>query len=368
MSKIQVTKSSMPDFEDYIEEIKSLWDSHWLTNMGEKHKKLEKNLQEYLDCENITLFSNGHLALEAILESLELKGEVITTPFTFVSTTHAIVRKGLTPVFCDIDPIDYTIDIEKIEKLINENTVAIVPVHVYGNLCDVEGIEKLAKKYNLKVIYDAAHAFGTKLNGVPISKFGDASMFSFHATKVFNTIEGGAVVHNIKNENVSGKLNRIKNFGITGPETVELVGGNAKMNEFQAAMGICNLKYVSREIEKRKKIVERYIMNFENIDGIIVNKIPNNIESNYAYFPVRFKNYKMTRDEVYEHLLSNDVMSRKYFSPLVTDFECYSSLYDSRETPIAKEISSQILTLPLYASLPIEEVDRICKLIMNGEV
>ena len=334
MKQIQVTRSSMPEFEEYIEEIRELWDTHWLTNMGTKHKNLESQLLYYLNVPNITLFTNGHLALECIIAALDLRGEVITTPFTFASTTHAIVRNGLKPVFCDINPDDYTIDVEKIESLITEKTSAIIPVHVYGNVCDVEAIDRIAKKHNLKVIYDAAHTFGVTVNGQGIGTFGDASMFSFHATKVFNTIEGGAVTYN--DSSIKQVLNDLKNFGITGPETVEYVGGNAKMNEFQAAMGICNLRHVNGEISKRKKVVERYIDNLKDITGIQLSKEQVDVESNYAYFPVVFDGYKMTRDEVFEKLKGNDIIARKYFYPLTNSFECYKDQYDVDETPVAK--------------------------------
>lgn len=360
---IQVTRSSMPEFEEFIEEIRELWDTHWLTNMGTKHKNLESQLLYYLNVPNITLFTNGHLALECIIAALDLRGEVITTPFTFASTTHAIVRNGLKPVFCDINPDDYTIDVEKIESLITEKTSAIIPVHVYGNVCDVEAIDRIAKKHNLKVIYDAAHTFGVTVNGQGIGTFGDASMFSFHATKVFNTIEGGAVTY--KDSSITQVLNDLKNFGITGPETVEYVGGNAKMNEFQAAMGICNLRHVNGEIIKRKKVVERYIENLKDITGIQLSKEQMDVESNYAYFPVVFDGYKMTRDEVFEKLKDNDIVARKYFYPLTNSFECYKDQYDVDETPVAKYIAERVLTLPLYADLPLEDVDRICEIIKS---
>lgn len=362
-NQIQVTQSSMPEFEEYIEEIRELWDTHWLTNMGSKHKSLESQLLDYLKVPNITLFTNGHLALECIIAALNLRGEVITTPFTFASTTHAIVRNGLKPVFCDISPDDYTIDVKKIESLITDKTSAIIPVHVYGNVCDVEAIGKIAKKHNLKVIYDAAHTFGVTVNGQGIGSFGDASMFSFHATKVFNTIEGGAVTYN--DSSVKQVLNDLKNFGITGPETVEYVGGNAKMNEFQAAMGICNLRHVNGEISKRKKVVERYIDNLKDITGIKLSKEQMDVESNYAYFPVVFDGYKMTRDEVFEKLKDNDVIARKYFYPLTNSFECYRGQYDVDKTPVAKYIAERVLTLPLHANLPLEDVDRICKIIKS---
>lgn len=363
MKQIQVTRSSMPEFEEYIEEIRELWDTHWLTNMGTKHKNLESQLLYYLNVPNITLFTNGHLALECIIAALDLRGEVITTPFTFASTTHAIVRNGLKPVFCDINPDDYTIDVEKIESLITEKTSAIIPVHVYGNVCDIEAIDRIAKKHNLKVIYDAAHTFGVTVNGQGIGTFGDASMFSFHATKVFNTIEGGAVTYN--DSSIKQVLNDLKNFGITGPEIVEYVGGNAKMNEFQAAMGICNLRHVNGEIIKRKKVVERYIENLKDITGIQLSKKQVDVESNYAYFPVVFDGYKMTRDEVFEKLKGNDIIARKYFYPLTNSFECYKDQYDVDETPVANYIAKRVLTLPLYADLPLEDVDRICKIIKS---
>lgn len=363
--QILVTRSSMPDFEEYCNEIKELWETHWLTNMGVKHKELEKSLLEYLKTPNITLFTNGHLALECIIAAFNFpKGsEVITTPFTFASTTHAISRNGLVPVFCDINQKNFTIDADKIESLITEKTCAIIPVHVYGNLCDVEKIAKIAKKYNLKVIYDAAHAFGVEKNGVGVANFGDASMFSFHATKVFNTIEGGAVTY--KDEKLNKILYDIKNFGITGPESVEYIGGNAKMNEFQAAMGICNLRHVDKEIEKRKKVVERYRERLQNIKGIKITHTSEGIKENYAYFPVIFDNYKYTRDEVFKKLGEENIIARKYFYPLTNDFACYKEEYNSKDTPVAKYMADRVLTLPLYADLELEVVDKICDIILK---
>jgi dTDP-4-amino-4,6-dideoxygalactose transaminase len=358
---IQVTRSSMPDFEEYIEEIKELWDSHWLTNMGAKHKQLEAELKDYLDVPNITLFTNGHLALECAIAALNLKGEVITTPFTFASTTHAIVRNGLEPVFCDINSDDYTIDVDKIESLITDKTSAIIPVHVYGNVCNVSEIEKIAEKYNLKVIYDAAHTFGVTVNGIGIGNFGDASMFSFHATKVFNTIEGGAIT--FKNMELQKTLNAIKNFGITGPESVEYVGGNAKMNEFQAAMGICNLRHIDDEIKKRQRVVERYTSILESVKGIKLVEPQHSVKSNYSYFPVVFDGYKKTREQVYEELKEHNIIARKYFYPLTNSFECYAGRFNTDDTPVAKCIAERVLTLPLYADLDLEDVDRICGII-----
>lgn len=364
MSKtIQVTKSSMPPIEEYIKEIKGLWESHWLTNMGKKHLELEDKLTDYLKTNNITLFTNGHLALECAIAALDLTGEVITTPYTFVSTTHAIVRNGLKPVFCDINPEDYTIDVTKIEELITEKTSAIIPVHVYGNVCNIEEIKKISDKHNLKVIYDAAHTFGVTVNGIGIGNFGDVSMFSFHATKVFNTIEGGALTYN--SPKLRQVLNDIKNFGITGPETIEYVGGNAKMNEFQAAMGLCNLRHVDEEIKKRKLVVDRYYENLINIDGIILSKPQKGVKSNYAYFPVIFDGFKKDRDQVFEELKENNIIARKYFYPLTNAIECYKDEYNVDDTPVAKHIAERVLTLPLYSDLRLEDVDRICKIIKS---
>lgn len=367
MNNILVTKSSMPAFEEYCNEIKELWDSHWITNMGIKHKQLQKALEEYLDVNHIVLYTNGHLALENVLAALNLpKGsEVITTPFTFASTTHAIVRNGLVPVFCDIIPDDYTIDTSKIEELITDNTVAILPVHVYGNVCNIEKINEISKKYGLKVIYDAAHAFGVKYKGDSVATFGDASMFSFHATKVFNTIEGGCV--SFSGDGLTQLLNDMKNFGIHGPESVQFVGGNAKMSEFQAAMGICNLRHISEEIQKRRKIVELYREKLENIDGIKLCKAQNDVESNYAYFPVVFDGYKYTRNEIFEKLAMNGVGARKYFFPLTNSFECYRNYPTAgvEKTPVAQHIALRVLTLPLYADLSIDDVNRICNIILK---
>lgn len=363
MKPIQVTKSSMPKIEEYIEEIRDLWDSHWLTNMGIKHKQLETELLKYLKVPNITLFTNGHLALEAVIEAFNLTGEVITTPFTFASTTHAIVRNGLEPVFCDIKPEDYTIDANKIEKLITEKTSAIVPVHVYGNVCEVERIQKIAEKYNLKVIYDAAHAFGVNVNGRGIGSFGDASMFSFHATKVFNTIEGGAVTY--KDNTIGQILDGLKNFGITGMDIVDYVGGNAKINEFQAAMGLCNLRHVDGEIEKRKSIVERYYERLSGIKGIKLSKPQQGVKNNYSYFPVVFEGFRLNRNEISDVLARENIYSRKYFYPLTSSFQCYKNRFSIEDTPNAKYISERVLTLPLYSDLSLKDVDRICDIILS---
>ena len=363
--KILVTRSSIAPLDEYVNEIKDIWDTHWMTNMGAKHKELQERLTEYLGVDRIDLFTNGHMALELSLQAMNFPrgGEVITTPFTFASTTHAIVRNGLTPVFCDIDPIDFTMDVTKLEPLITDRTVAIMPVHVYGNVCRVGEIQRIADRYGLKVIYDAAHAFGVTYKGKGIASFGDVSCFSFHATKVFNTIEGGAACFHDPDYGL--KLYRLKNFGIRGPETVDGVGANAKMNEFCAAMGLCNLRHIDEEIAKRKCVTERYIRNLEGVDGIQLNVEQEGVEKNYAYFPIVIdeKEFGATRNEVFAALDENGIGARKYFYPLTNSFECYRGKYNPEETPVALRISKRVLTLPLYADLALEDVDRICEVI-----
>lgn len=363
--RINVTQSSMPPLEEYINEISALWDSKWLTNMGEKHEILSRELEKYLGVENISLMSNGHMALEMALQALDLKGEVITTPFTFVSTTHAISRNGLKPVFCDIDRTDYTMDVEMLESLITPKTSAILPVHVYGNVCNVKEIDRIAKKHGLKVIYDAAHAFGVKKDDIGIANYGDISTFSFHATKVFHTIEGGAVVYHDKE--IGEKLYNLKNFGIHGPERVDSVGANAKMNEFQAAMGICNLRHIEEEIAKRKHVAESYRRRLENVDGIGLRNLQSGVKQNYAYFPifVDWKRFGKSRNEIYEQLKQNNVNTRKYFYPLTSEFECYRGKFDVTQTPVALEVSRQVLSLPMYADLEEDTIEKICDIILT---
>ena len=362
---INVTRSSMPPFEEYCEEIRGLWDSRWLTNMGEKHQKLEQALGDYLGCGYLALHTNGHLALENLLEAFELKGEIITTPFTFASTTHAITRCGCTPVFGDIDPESFTLDPRGIEEKITEKTAAILPVHVYGNLCDVDAIAALGEKYHIPVIYDAAHAFGVFRGGVSAASFGDAAMFSFHATKVFHSIEGGLAV--CRNGETLQRLNDLKNFGIHGPEEVPYVGGNAKMNEFCAAMGLCNLRHLEQEIEKRRHVVEHYRARLEGVPGLQLNPVQEGVRSNNAYFPVVFDGFRMTRDEVFARLAEQKINARKYFYPLTNSFACYVGKpgFDPALTPVAAHMADRVLTLPLYADLSDEDVDRICDIILK---
>ena len=364
MSVINVTRSSLPDFEEYCAEIRSIWDSRWLTGMADKHQQLEAELREYLGVSNISLISNGHLALETIIPAMGLHGEIITSPFTFASTTHAIVRCGCTPVFCDINARDYTIDADKIEALITDKTVAIMPVHVYGSLCDTDKIDAIAKKHNLKVIYDAAHAFGVKKNGVSAACFGDAAMFSFQATKVFHTIEGGALC--FKDESLERKIRDIKNFGIHGPESVPAVGGNAKMNEFCAAMGLCNLRHLSDWIENRRELSEHYDARLGDVEGITLRAVQEGVSHNYIYYPVVFDGYKYSRDEVFDRLCAEGIVPRKYFYPITNDFECYRGKpgFDPALTPVAKHIGDCVLTLPLFEGMEHDTVDRICDIIL----
>ena len=311
---------------------------------------------------------NGHMALELAIQAMNLHGEVITTPFTFASTTHAIVRNGLEPVFCDIDPVTYTMDVDKIEALITDKTSAIIPVHVYGNICNMEKIDQIAKKHGLKVIYDAAHAFGEEYKGRGIGSFGDASIFSFHATKVFNTIEGGAVCFD--NEEYGLDLYRLKNFGIRGQEKVDYVGSNAKMNEFQAAMGLCNLRHVDEEIQKRKSIYEYYMEKLSGITGLYMMQEQEGVRRNYAYFPIVFdeKEYGATRNQVFEVLAENSIFSRKYFYPLTSAYDCFHGKYDVNLTPVALHLSKRVLTLPMYADLSKEVIDKICNIILDLQI
>lgn len=364
--KILVTRSSMPPYEEYIEAIKPLWDSHWLTNMGKYHKELEEKLKEYLDVPELSLMVNGHMALELAIQAFGFPegAEVITTPFTFISTTHAIVRNRLQPVFCDVKPSDGTMDENKIEDLITERTVAIVPVHVYGNICNVEAIQKIADKYNLRVIYDAAHAFGVKYKGKGIGSYGDASVFSFHATKVYNTIEGGAVA--FSEHRIYEKLYNLKNFGIRGEEVVTEVGANAKMNEFAAIMGLCNLNHIEEAFVNRKKRYEYYRSGFSDVQGIRLFVESDDETRNYAYFPILIEaGYAKARDEIYNLLRENNIYARKYFYPLTSDQACFKNKFREIKLDVARRLADVVLVLPLYDELALEDVKKICEIIKN---
>lgn len=364
--KILVTRSSMPDFEEYVEAIRPLWDSHWLTNMGCYHREFESKLKDYLEVPQVSLVVNGHMALELSIQALDFPrgSEVITSPFTFISTTHAIVRNGLQPVFCDVKTEDGTIDEEKIEDLITEKTVAIVPVHVYGNPCNTKRIEEIAFKYGLKVIYDAAHAFGVTYKGRSIASYGDVSCFSFHATKAFNSVEGGAI--SFHQAELYDKLHNLKNFGIRGEELVVAVGANAKMNEFSAIMGLLNLKHFPKEIEKRKHVEECYREELEGVAGIrILLNSSDEVKRNYAYFPIVVdeKVFGKSRNEIYQKLKENDIFSRKYFYPLAADQACFKNKYKKVDLEKARALSNNVLVLPFFADLSDEDVGRICDII-----
>lgn len=364
--RINVTRSSMPPYEEYIEAIKPLWDTHWLTNMGQYHHELEKQLKEYLDVPELSLLVNGHMALELVIQSFGFPegAEVITTPFTFISTTHAIVRNRLKPVFCDIKLSDGTIDENKISSLITKRTVAIVPVHVYGHICNVEAIKRVADEYNLKVIYDAAHAFGVRYKGKGIGNYGDASAFSFHATKIYNTIEGGAV--SFSDHAIYEKLYNLKNFGIKNEETVVDIGANAKMNEFAAIMGLCNLRHAEETFQLRKMKYNIYISLLSNTKGIEIFDSKTGATNNYSYFPILVEEgYRMSRDELFECLREQGIYARKYFYPLTSEQKCYEGKCGQEQLSNAKEISKRILCLPFYADLEDSIIKKIADII-NG--
>lgn len=363
---IPVTRSSMPGLEEYIEEIRPVWESRWLTNMGQKHQQLERELCQKLKVPYLALFTNGHLALECAIQSLELSGEVITSPFTFASSTQAIVRSGLTPVFCDVTEEDLTLDPDKIEALITPRTTAILPIHVYGNICRVQEIDKIAERHGLKVIYDAAHAFGEELDGQGVGNFGDLTMFSFHATKVFHTIEGGAVA--CHDERARQKLSALKNFGQYSQEDVGEVGGNAKMNEFQAAMGLCNLRHVDGEIALRRQAAMRYRERLDGVPGLRLISEQKGVKANYAYLPLLIdpKRFGEDRDALCGRLRGKGIFLRKYFYPLTSDFGCYAGKFERQETPVARQAAKSVVTLPLYAGLAAEDVDRVCDAVLEG--
>lgn len=364
-NKIYVTKSSLPKFEEYVDKIKGIWDTCWMTNCGPLHQEFELELKKYLRFENLELFVNGHMALDIAIKGLNLGGEVITTPYSFVSTTHALTMNGITPVFCDIKSDDFTIDEDKIESLITDKTSAILAVHVYGIPCNLKRLSEIAEKYNLKLIYDAAHTFGIEVNEQSIACFGDVSMFSFHATKVFNSIEGGALT--FKDLNLSKKFRNLRNFGIEGAESITEIGLNAKMNEFSAAMGICNLRHLDDNILKRKKITEIYVEGLSECTGIKLidynNLAKRNIHYNYSYFPVVINEELtgFTRDELFAELEKNNIYSRKYFYPLISNCECYAKIIKQYDLPNAEYIADRVLTLPLYSDL---EEDAVHKIIM----
>ena len=367
--KIFVTKPLLPSLLALEEEIKEIWDSKWLTNMGKKHNLLENKLKEVLRVPNVSLFNNGTIALLVAIKSLDLPygSEVITTPFTFAATPHCIAWNGLKPVFCDIEPKTMTIDAEKIEKLITPNTSAILGVHVYGFPCNVEKIEEIAKKYNLKVIYDAAHAFSTEINGRGIGSFGDITMFSFHATKLFNSVEGGCLTYN--NPDLVRKIYNLRNFGIRSEELVEEVGINGKMNEIQAAIGLLNLELFEKEQEKRSKIKQFYDENLSKIKGIRLPQMSNNTTNSYQYYPIIIEeNYSLTRNQVYEKFKELNILTRKYFYPACHDYECYKNDLSVKlaDLSVVDNLKNKVLCLPFYGDLEKNTVGFICEKLKKG--
>lgn len=372
--EIFVTRTSLPPFEEYCAAIRPLWESRLMTNMGALHGQFSDALQSRCGC-SVTLFSHGHLALEAALEVLARRGsEIITTPFTFVSTVHAIVRRGLTPVFCDVLPSDGTLDPAGLEALITPRTAAILPVHVYGNPCDVDAIDAVARRHGIPVIYDAAHAFDVRYQDRPLVTFGDASVLSFHATKVFSTVEGGAVCYGEDAAGMSAaefavRLDDCKNFGIRDEETCVSPGGNAKLNELQAAMGLCNLRHFDEAVAARGRVVAQYLDALKPLfaSGAVSLLLPREgTRPNYAYFPVLFASPE-ARDKAYTALREAGIHPRKYFWPPVTETHCYRSARypGADDTPVAHDLSARVLCLPLYDSLTPEDVRRIVRTVAD---
>lgn len=341
----------MPDLNDYNEDLKDIWDSKWLSNGGQKHVLLEEKIRTYIQAKNISLFNNGTTALMTAIQSLRLQGEVITTPFTFPATTHVLAWNNITPVFCDIDPVTLTIDPNKIERLITAKTTAILGVHVYGVPCHVEEIQDIADRHGLKVVYDGAHSFTTNHKGKPIAEYGDITMFSFHPTKLFHTGEGGALVYN--DNNLKQRIEYLKNFGIKNEEEVILPGINGKMGELQAAMGLNVLPLVEEEQLKRARIRQIYTTALEKADGITVIKVPENTTNSEQYFCIRINEevFGSSRDEVYSLLRNNNIMARKYFYPLVSDYPCYQYLNSANpeSLPAARKAANEVLCLPFHS-------------------
>ena len=354
----------MDDFIPYLEDI---WDRKWLTNNGHYHQKLEQALCEYLKVPYISLFTNGTLPLMCALQALRITGEVITTPYSFVATTHSLWWNGIKPVFVDIDPVTCNLDPEKIEAAITPKTTAIMPVHVYGKPCDTVRIQEIADKYGLKVIYDAAHAFGVEVNGKSILESGDMSTLSFHATKVYNTIEGGALV--CHDEQTKKRIDYLKNFGFAGETTIVAPGINGKMDEVRSAYGLLNLKQVDSAIEARRKVAVQYRDALKDIPGIRFMEDMPGVRHNYSYFPIfiNAEEYGLTRDELYFKLKENDVLGRRYFYPLISEFSTYRGLESAHpdNLPIANRIANSVICLPIYAGLSIDYINRILLLIIR---
>ncbi len=361
---IYVTQPYLPPLEELVPYLEQIWESKWLTNGGPFHEQLENQLCEYLGVEHIALFTNGTIALITALQALRITGEVITTPYSFVATSHSLLWNGIKPVFVDIDAGSLNLDPDIIEEAITPETTAIMPVHCYGRPCDVEPIQEVADHYDLKVIYDAAHAFGVQDEGGSVLRHGDLSILSFHATKVFSTFEGGAIVcPDIKTK---AHIDRLKNFGHEGEVTVVAPGINGKMNEFGAALGLVQLKHVQKAIAQRKEIYEAYSEKLKDAGGIQCLEHAGEVQANYAYFPVLVgDDYPMSRDDLYHLLKKNDIHPRRYFYPLISDFPMYRGLpsANSENLPVATVAAQQILCLPIYPGLELAVVDEICRLI-----
>jgi dTDP-4-amino-4,6-dideoxygalactose transaminase len=362
---IYVTRPLLPPLDAYHARLAEVWSARWLTNAGEQHERLGRAVRDYLAVPEVSLFNNGTIALLAAVRALGIHGEVITTPFTFPATPHAITWSGATPVFCDIDPLRLTLDPARVEMLITPKTTAILAVHVYGVPCDVVALQAIASRYGLKLVYDAAHAFGTRIDGVGIGNFGDASMFSFHATKLFHSAEGGALTCGSRASREA--FDHLKNFGILNQEEVGEVGINGKMNELQAALGLAVLECVPDELRRRRAIIAWYRAGLDGIAGLTIVSEPTGVESSCQYFVVRIDReaFGCSRDVVFERLKPYNVFARKYFYPLCSEYECYRDLPSSAAglLPVATEVTRQVLCLPLYGTLPLTAVDAMCGMI-----
>jgi dTDP-4-amino-4,6-dideoxygalactose transaminase len=365
---IYVTQPLLPPLEEFVPYLQQIWDSKQLTNNGPYHQQLEQELAQYLGVEHISLFANATLALVTALQALRVTGEVITTPYSFVASSHSLDWNGIKPVFVDVDPVTLNLDPKKIEAAITPQTTGILPVHVYGVPCDVEAIERIADTYGLKVIYDAAHTFGMRLNnGHSVLEYGDMSILSFHATKVFNTFEGGAII--CRDAKTKHRIDFLKNFGFADEVTVIGPGINGKMNEVQAAFGLLQLKYIDDALERRKQVDARYREKLRDVRGIRLHRIPDDIRYNYAYFPIFIEDdFPITRDELYKRMRECGVYARRYFYPLISEFPVYRGQPSSAPShlPVATDISHRVLCLPMYPDLDVETQDEVLECLMRA--
>lgn len=364
---IYVTRPLMPDINEMYKKLQEIWDDQWLTNGGKQHNDFEDSIKKILNVPNVSVFNNGTIALMVAIQSLRMMGEVITTPFTFPATPHVLMWNNIKPIFCDIDPQTMNIDAKKIESMITPQTSGILAVHIFGIPCDVYAIKEIADKYGLKVIYDAAHAFGIEIDGKGIGNFGDISMFSFHATKLFHTAEGGALTY--KSENLKTRTNMLKNFGLNNEGEVVMPGINGKMNEIQAALGLVMLDYIDDEINRRKKLFQVYKDYLMDIEGITCYEGIDGVKRNYQYFVIRIneKGFGKSRDYVFEKLKEYNVFSRKYFYPLCSNYPCYKQLPSSHpdSLPNANVIANEVLALPFYGSLTADDVGKISSILLS---